>query len=597
MVMIVLVEFVVGTELVRFVGAVVVAVFVDDDGRSVVADQTTTERLGEERRHEHFAGRSVSQHATGHQHDAIGTPGLGEVMGREDHDATRALAVLDHVEDAELAREIEAGDRLVEQEHVGVGCERLGDEHALLLASRQRPERRASEVGDLELVGRPIDQLAVEGTETAEQLALAVTPHAEHLVDRERHPGVVVPVLCDEGDRASNLDVAVFGDDDPGQERQQRRLPAAVRTDERHRRPRVDRERTRCERDRGAVVDTRIVDACDHARSVRRTEQGCHENDSHSSLVRMVLKRPGVTGMCVLGAALALVGCAGGDSGEASDDGGAALIATTTVWADVTSAVACGAPIPSLIPFGADPHSFEPALRDRAVVEHATTIIANGLALEEPLLDLLATARDGGTIVLDMADHVDVITGDDEHDQDEHSADDGHGHATDGDPHIWQDPTRVAGTLDTIATAVAAAGFPVCTDDYRSELAALDEEIRAMIESIPPDARVMVTSHDSLAYFADRYGMTIVGTVIPSTSTLAETNAADLADLADAIEANDVPAIFTDDFESTADAEALAQRLGVEVVPLITGSLTDDTPTYVDMMRHNAELITNALAP
>ena len=65
------------------------------------------------------------------------------------------------------------------------------------------------------------------------------------------------------------------------------------------------------------------------------------------------------------------------------------------------------------------------------------------------------------------------------------------------------------------------------------------------------------------------------------------------------IEARNVPAIFTEELESTADADALAERLGVHVVPIVTDSLTDDpdSDTYIEMMRHNATLIAGALAP
>jgi zinc/manganese transport system substrate-binding protein len=323
----------------------------------------------------------------------------------------------------------------------------------------------------------------------------------------------------------------------------------------------------------------------------------------------MVLTRIAVP----LALVVATAGCGGSGGGAGDDDGGsgggtndadaAPVLATTTIWADVTSGVGCGAEVPSLIPAGADPHTFEPSLRDREAVERATTVIANGLELEasvEPMLQAAADTR--GVNVIEMTLDIDVLTSaeDEEHAAGETTAqDDEHGHAEGGDPHVWQDPRRVAGTLDTIATALAANDISTCTDEYRAELVALDAAIEALLADIPDDARVLVTSHDSLAYFADRYGFEIVGTVIPSTSTLAETNAADLAELADAIEARNVPAIFTEELESTSDADALAERLGVQVVPIVTDSLTDDpaTDTYVEMMRHNATLIAEALAP
>jgi zinc/manganese transport system substrate-binding protein len=278
--------------------------------------------------------------------------------------------------------------------------------------------------------------------------------------------------------------------------------------------------------------------------------------------------------------AVVVAGCGSSPSDTA---GGARLVATTSIWADIASNVACGAPIPAIIPPGADPHTFEPALRDRETLDHAGAVISNGMALEGSLTDLLDSVGDAGTVVVDMTDH---------------------GPSVAGDPHVWQDPTFVAGSLDAIVTALEGAGYPAaevagCADGYRRQLIALDTDIRSMVDSIPPGRRVLVTSHDSLAYFAARYGFEVVGTVIPSTNTLAESNAADLARLADVIADRQVPAVFTDRFESSGDAEALAARLGVAVVPLVTDAVTDDpgSDTYVEMMRSNAAAIVDALAP
>lgn len=290
-------------------------------------------------------------------------------------------------------------------------------------------------------------------------------------------------------------------------------------------------------------------------------------------------------------------------SGRASDTAETAIIATTGIWADITSEVLCDEPVPALIPAGADPHSFEPSLRDRETIEDAELIVSNGSDLEGSLIDLLSSVGDANLV--EMTPHIDVIVAEDPHDAaddadaDAETGDDGHGHDLDADPHVWQDPLRVAGALHVIASAGAALGRPDCSDAYAAELRTLDAEISDLLAEIPSARRIMVTSHDSLAYFADRYDLEIIGTVIPSTNTLAQTNAADLAALADLVEERDVRAIFTEELESTADADALAARLGVRVVPLVTDALTSDpaTDTYVEMMRSNAAAIAEALTP
>jgi zinc/manganese transport system substrate-binding protein len=297
--------------------------------------------------------------------------------------------------------------------------------------------------------------------------------------------------------------------------------------------------------------------------------------------MRMILtRRSGLTSVVATSIGWGLMaGCSG--SAVGGDGGEGALIATTTIWADVASNVACDEPVISIIPAGADPHSFEPSLRDRQAIERAAVVVSNGNDLEHSLDDLLDTAIGAGADVVEMA-----------------------ARRPGADPHVWQDPTLVADGLDALAAALVETGrdkatIDACASAYRSELLELDTEIEQILSVVPPERRLLVTSHDSLAYFADRYHFEVVGTVIPASNTLAETSAADLAALAEVIEQRDVPAIFTERLESTADADALAERLGVQVVPLVTDSLVDDPAgdTYVAMMRANATQIAQALAP
>jgi zinc/manganese transport system substrate-binding protein len=278
------------------------------------------------------------------------------------------------------------------------------------------------------------------------------------------------------------------------------------------------------------------------------------------------------------------------DDGSAGADAGApAIVATTTIWADITSHVACGEPVVSLVPAGADPHSYEPSLRDRELVAEAALVVANGAGLESTTEPLLDAAIDDGVDVVEVAPHVDLLDGG-EHEEGEHE--DGA-----GDPHVWQDPTRVAVALEVIASALSAAGYDTCEANYRDELLALDAEITDILAVVPSDDRLLVTSHDSLAYFADRYDFEIVGAVIPSTSTMADSSAGELAELAELVEERSVRALFTDAFESAGDAEALAGRIGIPVVALVTDALTDDAATYAALMRSNATTIAGALAP
>ena len=98
------------------------------------------------------------------------------------------------------------------------------------------------------------------------------------------------------------------------------------------------------------------------------------------------------------------------------------------------------------------------------------------------------------------------------------------------DPHVWFDPVRVSDVLPQIAQRlvdelnIEADAVDSCLRAYQAELAAVDAEIAEMVGQIPERDRNLVTSHDSLGYFADRYGFDVIGTVIPSASNLAKTN-------------------------------------------------------------------------
>ncbi len=310
----------------------------------------------------------------------------------------------------------------------------------------------------------------------------------------------------------------------------------------------------------------------------------------------------------------------------------AVIMATTTIWADVIRNVACGglADVESILPPLADPHDFEPSMSDRARLDTADLIVANGLGLEMGLDDMLASAEADGTPVFSVGDNLTTLEfdaepvgdhsdedeeedgdenhgdGDENHgDGDENHGDADHGHGS-VDPHVWMDPLRVAQVVESLDSALVtrvgldADRVAACTDTYLAELSELHHEITATLERVPAARRKLVTNHDSLGYFADRYRFEVVGTVIPAATTLAEPSPAGLEALAALIDETGVPAIFAEELgHGAGPAAALADRLdGVSVVNLYTGALGAEgsgAESYVAMMRHNAEAIAAAL--
>lgn len=304
-----------------------------------------------------------------------------------------------------------------------------------------------------------------------------------------------------------------------------------------------------------------------------------------------------------LTAALLLAGCSPAQpAAEADASGGLKVVATTTLIGDVLGQVA-GERITlyTLLPPGADPHSFQPTPQDVARLAEADLVFANGLGLEEFLAGMLESANTPAQVVY-LSDGITVR----EQTAEEHEAEEGAGHGGQAgqDPHVWMDPNNVLVWVDHIEAALAAADpqhaelFAENAEAYRQELRALDQWIVQQVNQVPPERRLLVTDHAVFGYFADRYGFEQVGAVIPGFSTLSEPSAQDLAALEQVITQQGVPAIFVGYSVNPTLAERVAEDTGVRLVPVHTGSLTaaDGTaPTYLDFIRYNVEAIVSAL--
>ena len=341
---------------------------------------------------------------------------------------------------------------------------------------------------------------------------------------------------------------------------------------------------------------------------------------------RLATRRSGRILAAAAACALIAAACTGGDdsSDAAADSDVPTIVATTNIWADVVENVTCNGlvHVESLMPPGADPHTFEPSLRDRADMANASLVVANGLGLEESLEDTLDAVAADGTPVFSIGDHLDPITigesgsgdGHDEDDHDESDHDDdghddegehGHDHAGGADPHIWFDPVRISGTLDELAheiaetTGLSESEIEACASKYREALDDAHHETQEIVAELESSHRVLVTNHDALGYFADRYGFRVVGSVIPAATTAAEASIAHLEALAEIIEYEGVAAIFSETTHSTETAEQLAAEIGdVQVVSLDTGSLGpagSPSDTYIGLLTSNAAAIVAAL--
>ena len=318
-------------------------------------------------------------------------------------------------------------------------------------------------------------------------------------------------------------------------------------------------------------------------------------------------------------AAVVLAGCGSGQGADgASGANRPTVVVTTNILGNVVeNLVGDEVQVVTIMPVGSDPHEFQASAQQVAQISAAHGVIANGAEFEEGLLDVIESAAADGVPIFEAIDGAETIEfggghpneHDDEHDEhdDEHDEhDDEHGHEG-VDPHFFTDPSRMARAADGIVAflianvdGVDARALEANAASYIAELESLDAEVETLLARIPSDQRVLVTNHEVFGYFADRYGFEVAGTIIPSGSTTDGADAKALAELAELIEHQGVPAIFAETSSSAELASTLAEEVGgIDVIELFSESLGSDDSggaTYVDMVRTNANRIADALA-
>jgi zinc/manganese transport system substrate-binding protein len=246
------------------------------------------------------------------------------------------------------------------------------------------------------------------------------------------------------------------------------------------------------------------------------------------------------------------------------------------------------------IPNGLDPHEWEPSARDIETINKADIIIENGLGLEGGMEKTLQIARNKDIFFFTATDHITVR----------------HVRAGEGipsgdpdqalgapDPHFWLDPISMKDVVVALTSTLrnnlnidASAQAKV----IETRLDNLNDAIINVVSEIPMENRKLVTGHESMGYFAQRYGFQLTGVIIPSLSTQAAVSVADLAELKKIILATHVKTIFSEIGNSPAIAQTIANETGVSVVELTTHVLPPDG-SYYTFMQDVANTIANGL--
>jgi zinc/manganese transport system substrate-binding protein len=294
-------------------------------------------------------------------------------------------------------------------------------------------------------------------------------------------------------------------------------------------------------------------------------------------------------------AAVAAAVAAGCGPTSPSSDGRKTIVVTYSVLgAVVKDLVGDAANVVVLMPNGADPHGWEPSAKDIETVTKADLLVENGLGLEGGMGNAFAQAEAAGVKRFVASDHVTlrhVGVGEGANPQDPDQAPGAE------DPHLWMDPLTMRDAMDALAVELRTdLGIDVTARarDLDSRLTALNDQVASILAVIPDARRTLVTGHESMGYFAVRYGLRLVGAIIPSLTTSAEPSAADLAALSDTIRAENVPAIFTELGTSPAVAAAIGGETGARVVELATHVLPADA-SYATFETNIATLIADNL--
>ena len=258
----------------------------------------------------------------------------------------------------------------------------------------------------------------------------------------------------------------------------------------------------------------------------------------------------------------------------------------------VTDLVGDAADVTILIPDGQDPHDFQPSARDIETINNADIVVSNGLDFEEGLEDVLASAIESGVSVYMVGENITVREPDEDHAEEDQAEEEGHAHGA-GDPHLWLSPLSFTQALPSLTAAInKATGLSIDETTALDQLTTLDNEITEVINTI--ESCVMVSGHDEMGYFADRYGCTVIGAIIPSFSTTSEATAKQIADLKVLAASNNVKAVFTGLGTPAEVSEQLASELGIAAVSLSTHYL-NGAANYREFMLNLANQIAEAL--
>ncbi len=292
---------------------------------------------------------------------------------------------------------------------------------------------------------------------------------------------------------------------------------------------------------------------------------------------------PSLLVACALawGVAFAL-GAAGERRSAATGGGRLDVVATTTQAADLVRQVGgAGVRVTGLLPANAEPHDHEVSPGDVTALARAGVVVRSGGEVDHWLEDAIGAARGHGP-VLDLSRHV-RLRGE--------------------DPHWWQDPRNAVRAVGAIGDALAdadperAAAYHRGAARAADRIRAADRQIAACWAAVPEQRRRLVTTHDAYAYYAARYDLQVVGSVLPAQAARAQPSARDLARLVRAIRRERVRAVFPESALNARVEEVVAAEADARVGATLLGDTVGPAGTYLAALRADTRTLLAGLAP
>ena len=323
------------------------------------------------------------------------------------------------------------------------------------------------------------------------------------------------------------------------------------------------------------------------------------------------------------------IACGNGDeeSSTVKDPGNKlTVLATTPMLGEFVKQVAGeNIEVEVLMPYAVDPHTFDPSPKDVKKINEADLVFYVGLKYEtKTLTKLLQNSVQSNDVLIEIGSKINPIEfrkddheedhddHDDEEDHEDHDHEEDHEDHDDEedhedhdhgtlDPHFWFDPNRVALAVGEIQKQLNKLdpgnynAYKSLANSYLDKLKTLDEEMDALIQTLPSDNREIVTTHESLGYLENRYGLEVLVTIIPNITTEDGVTPKQLVKVIEKIKDHEIKVIFIESESPSKSAEIIAKDTGVSLVSGLWVETLKENQSYIDFIKTNVELIVENL--